>query len=210
MTYLDLDRFHATPLKTDPYDYIVVENFLKQDKFKDVIEDFPKVPGPGSHPPSALKISGDFRGLLDELQGEDFRKAVETKFNIDLTGRPTMYTVRGFVRKKDGSIHTDSKTKIITVLVYMNDNWDDDGGRLRILRNGTDLENYTDEVSPVNGTLLVFRRSDNSWHGHHPHEGQRRAIQMNWVLNDDVVRTEQGRHFVSTYLKWLKNLFQQG
>ena len=119
-----------------------------------------------------------------------------------------MYTVRGFVRKKDGSIHTDSKTKIITVLVYLNNDWDDDGGRLRILRNGTDLENYTDEVSPVNGTLLVFRRSDNSWHGHHPHEGQRRAIQMNWVLNDDVVRTEQGRHFVSTYLKWFKNLFQ--
>jgi hypothetical protein len=41
--------------------------------------------------------------------------AFELKFSIDLTGRPTMITVRGRCSKeKDGKIHTDSKTKIIT------------------------------------------------------------------------------------------------
>ena len=72
------------------------------------------------------------------------------------------------LQKKDGSIHTDSKTKIITVLLYLNEAWDAAGGRLRLLRSGTDLENYVAELPPSNGTLLIFRRSDNSWHGHKP------------------------------------------
>ena len=207
MTYLDYRVLEEAPLQTDPYDYLIVENFVKPEKFSEAMADFPAVPGPGSHPPSELNISGRFRALLDELQDDAFRKAIEQKFKIDLTGRPTMYTVRGFLRKNDGSIHTDSETKIITVLLYLNDNWSEDGGRLRILRSGTDLEDYVAEVPPSNGTLLVFRRSDNSWHGHKPFEGQRRVVQMNWVLDEDVVNREQRRHSVSTRFKKLKNFF---
>ena len=112
-------------------------------------------------------------------------------------------TVRGECRWTDGKIHTDSATKIVTVLLYMNEQWDTDGGRLRILRNGTDLENYVEEVPPHGGTLLIFRRSDRSWHGHEPFQGQRRAIQMNWVTGWSVVVREQGRHRLSTTIKKL-------
>jgi hypothetical protein len=162
------------------------------------------VPGPGSHPPAGLKIAGHFKAMIDELLANPFRQAVEEKFDIDLTGRPTMYTVRGFCRARDGKIHTDSKTKIITVLLYMNDDsWESSTGRLRILRNGTDLENYVAEVEPSGGTLLVFKRSDNSWHGHHPFAGKRRAIQLNWVTDQSVVDREQGRHGFSSMIKRL-------
>jgi hypothetical protein len=171
--------------------------------FARVSADFPKVPGPGSHPPSELAIRGAFAELMAELDGEAFRRAMEEKFNVDLTGRPTMYTVRGFVREKDGEIHTDSKTKILTVLLYMNEGWESDGGRLRILRSGDNLDDYTSEVPPNGGTLLVFRRSDNSWHGHKPHAGPRRVIQLNWVTDQDVVEREQGRHRFSTRMKKL-------
>ena len=57
------------------------------------------------------------------------------------------------------------------------------------------------------GTLLAFRRADNSWHGHKPISGQRRAIQLNWVTSQAVVDAEQNRHGFSTRLKRLKNLF---
>ena len=120
MTYLDYRALEEAPLQTDPYDYLIVENFVKQEKFAEAMADFPEVPGPGSHPPSELNISGRFRALLDELQDEAFRKAIEDKFKIDLTGRPTMYTVRGFLRNNDGSIHTDSETKIITIAARLN------------------------------------------------------------------------------------------
>ncbi len=205
MTYLDYTALERAPLQTDPYEFLVVEKFVRPEKFAEAMADFPEVPGPGSHPPSELSISGKFKALLDELQDDAFRKAIETKFHIDLTGRPTMYTVRGFLRKTDGSIHTDSETKIITVLLYLNDDWAVDGGRLRILKNGTNLEDYVAEVPPSLGTLLVFKRSDHSWHGHKPFEGQRRVVQMNWVLDGDVVNREQRRHSLSTRFKKLKN-----
>ena len=56
---------------------------------------------------------------MEEFNSGAFQKAIEEKFDIDLTDRPTMYTVRGYVRSRDGEIHTDSKTKLITVLLYM-------------------------------------------------------------------------------------------
>ncbi|WP_439574553.1 2OG-Fe(II) oxygenase [Phreatobacter sp.] len=203
MSYIDIDRLRAATLQTDPYDFVVIPNFVKADRLKDILADYPDVPGPGSHPPSVLDIRGNFHGLMAELDQEPFRKAVEEKFGVDLAGRPTMYTVRGFTRATDGKIHTDSETKIITVLLYMNDDWDADGGRLRVLRNGTDLNDYAAEIPPNGGTLLIFRRSDRSWHGHEPFAGKRRAIQMNWVTTQAVVDHEQGRHARSSRFKKL-------
>lgn len=206
MAYLDLPALERTPLERDPYDYLIVPNFIEPSRFGAVSKDYPQVPGPGSHPPSELDIRGEFAALIEELHGEGFRKAIEKKFDIELTGRPTMYTVRGFVRSRDGEIHTDSRTKIITVLLYMNEGWEADGGRLRILRSGTSLENPVAEVPPNGGTLLAFRRADNSWHGHKPHEGPRRAIQLNWVTSQDVVDREQGRHRFATRIKKIGNV----
>jgi hypothetical protein len=207
MTYLNFDALTRTPLAKQPFEHIVAPDFVKAEAFRSVVGDFPSVPGPGSHPPSELSIRGHFAGLIEELHGEAFRKAIEQKFDIDLAGRPTMYTVRGYLKKKDGAIHTDSKTKIITVLLYLNEEWDHDGGRLRLLKNGSDLDDYAVEISPVNGTLLVFRRSDNSWHGHKPHEGRRRAIQFNWVTDENVVAKELNRHRLSTQIKKVKSFF---
>jgi SM-20-related protein len=203
MPYLDLKALGRTPLKTEPYDYLVVPGFVRADQFRSVVADYPQVPGPGSHPLSELRIDGHFRGLLDEMNGPEFRHAVEDKFGIDLLSRPTMFTVRGECRASDGKIHTDSTTKLVTVLLYMNDKWDKDGGRLRILRNGSDLDDYAEEVPPHGGTLLMFRRSDNSWHGHQPFDGPRRAIQMNWVTDKAVVAREQSRHAISSTIKKL-------
>lgn len=203
MSLLDYDALRATELQREPYDWLIVPDFIRADAFESIVADYPRVPGPGSHPPSELDIRGRFAELMAEMDGPAFRELIEQKFGIDLSDKPTMYTVRGFCRRTDGKIHTDSETKVITVLLYMNQRWDADGGRLRILRNGTDLNDYVAEVPPHGGTLLVFRRADNSWHGHEPFEGQRRAVQMNWVTSADVVNYEQRRHRISSTLKKL-------
>ena len=210
MGYCNFAALERTPLERDPFDFVVVPDFVDSDRFPSVLADYPKVPGPGSHPPGELGIHGHFRGLIDELLGPEFRSAIERKFAIDLSGRPTMYTVRGYVQEKDGAIHTDSKTKIITVLLYMNEHWQADAGRLRLLRGPDNLDDYVAEVPPNGGTLLAFRRADNSWHGHKPISGQRRAIQLNWVTTQGVVDREQRRHGFVTKLKKLKSIFLPG
>jgi hypothetical protein len=203
MAMLDLEAFHATELCRRPFDFMVVPGFLKAEAQVRVNADFPSVHLPGSFPLSEVRYGPGFAALIEELRSDAVRGAFENKFGIDLTGRPSMFTVRSQCCEKDGRIHTDSTTKIITILLYMNPKWEESGGRLRLLRSPTDLEDCILEVPPDEGTLLCFRRSDNSWHGHKPFVGPRRVIQMNYVLNQKVVNYEQRRHRVSAVLKKL-------
>jgi SM-20-related protein len=204
MNTLRLDQFASTPLTTQPFEYLVVRDFLKPEALDAARRDYPQVPSAGSHPPAGLKIEGGFKAVIDDFYGSAFQQVVEQKFNVDLSGRPLMYTVRGHCRARDGQIHTDTKSKIITVLLYMNDShWNSNAGRLRLLRDGSNLDNFIEEIEPAGGTLLVFKRADNSWHGHTSYEGPRRALQFNWVTDQTVVDREQNRHGVSAFFKKL-------
>lgn len=203
MSFLDLDKLKATPLARDPFDFVIVPGFLRQEARDALNKDYPAIAKPGSYPVSEVEPGPEFNAFLRELQGPGFRAAIEEKFGIDLTGRPTMVTVRGHCQQKDGRIHTDTETKIITVLIYMNQGWENETGRLRLLRSADDLENMVAEVPPEWGTLLVFRRSDNSYHGHKPFVGERRVIQLNWVTEASVVEHELSRHRMSARLKQL-------
>ncbi len=73
-----------------------------------------------------------------------------------------MVTLRSRCRLRDGAIHTDSALKQVTALIYLNDGWRDEGGRLRLLNGPGDIDDMIAEVPPLAGTLLAFRRSDNS------------------------------------------------
>ncbi|HEX3861955.1 MAG TPA: 2OG-Fe(II) oxygenase [Stellaceae bacterium] len=200
---LDLDRLRAAPLLRDPFEFVVVENFIDSQRLPALLADYPVIRGNGSYPLGSLTCGGAFEALADELEGEGLRRAIEDKFAIDLAGRPTMITARGQSDGKDGRIHTDSSTKLITVLLYMNESWGDSGGRLRILRGARDLDDCAAEIAPLAGTMVAFRRSNASFHGHHAHCGTRRVLQLNWVTDAAVVRRELGRHGWSARLKAL-------
>jgi len=199
--FIDLDAFRAAPLGTDPFSHLVVPGFLSGQGLEDVARDFPAIDKPGSFPLSELTYGPVFEDLVAELRGDALRDAMAEKFDIDLAGRPTMITIRGCARPTDGKIHTDTKSKLITVLIYMNSKWEASGGRLRLLRSKDNLEDYVAEVPPIEGTLLAFKVAENSWHGHEPASGPRRSIQLNWVTDESVVRREQTRHRFSARLK---------
>jgi SM-20-related protein len=204
LSMLDLERFRTTPLSREPFEFLVVPEFVRVEARAAIDKDYPEVGRAGSFPLREVTYGPGFAKLIEEMRSEEFRKAFEEKFNIDLTNRPDMVTVRGRCSDKDGKIHTDSETKIITILIYMNSAWESPGGQLRLLRSGTNLEDVILEVPPTEGTLLAFRRSNNSWHGHKPFSGARRVIQFNWVTSQAVVRREQNRHRFSAWMKKLR------
>jgi hypothetical protein len=209
LTLLDLDRLRAVPLCRDPFDFVLVENFVDRDALSRLVADFPPVLGHGSFPVESLACGPVFSRLVAALTGPALRCAVEEKFGLDLGGRPTMVTVRGRSDGKDGRIHTDSETKIITLLLYLNLAWECPEGRLRLLRGPGDIDDYAREVAPLAGTMLAFRRSPRSFHGHRPHVGERRMVQLNWVTEPAVVRRELNRHRWSARWKAL-NPFASG
>ena len=130
---LDLERFAATPLARDPFDHVIVPGFLPDAVCDEIDASFPKIDKGGSFPADSVTCGPRFLRFLEDLEGDALRQAVERKFGIDLAGRPTMVTLRGQSRAKDGRVHTDSESKLITALIFMNAAWDADGGRLRLL-----------------------------------------------------------------------------
>ena len=203
LSFLDLDRLRAAPLQRDPFDFVVVENFVRPEYVAALAADFPPLGKHGSFPLNGQHCDPAFVRLATELEGDDLRRAIAEKFAINLEGRPTMITLRGYSDGKDGRIHTDSATKLITLLLYMNQGWEEEAGRLRLLRRADDLEDFAAEIPPLAGTMVAFRRSANSFHGHHAHVGPRRSIQLNWVTDAGVVRRELARHRWSARLKSL-------
>jgi hypothetical protein len=201
---VNFEALAATPVVNEPFPYLILPNFIRADALDAIEADYPKVEKPGSFPLPILNYGQKFRDLIADITGEQMTKIVGQKFGMDLSRRPTMVTARGQCRPTDGQIHTDSKTKLITVLVYMNGQWEAPGGRLRLLRTPNNLNDYVAELPPERGTILIFRNQPNAWHGHESFSGPRRAIQLNWVTDRGVVIREQLRHKVSAFFKKLK------
>ena len=206
MDGLDLAAFRATPLVQEPFPYLIVPGFIRSTALTAIHADYPHIDQPGSFPVRAVPYGAAFRALLEALEGPEMRAAFEEKFQIDLRGRPTMVTVRGRCGPRDGNIHTDATTKLITVLIYMNPAWEGSGGCLRLLRSPDNIEDVLVEVPPIEGTLVAFRRTDNSYHGHRPFLGPRRVIQLNWVTSAGVRRRELLRHRFTAWMKRVTGL----
>ena len=203
---LDYARLDAAPVSADPFAHVVVEGFVPQPGLSEVVADLPDMRRGGSFPTGGLRLGPAGRTLMAELEGSRFRDAVAAKFGLDLADAPTMVTLRGQSREKDGRIHTDSAAKQVTVLLYLNpqrESWERREGCLRLLRDGADLENFAVEVPPVDGTLLVFPNGPTTWHGHRQFIGQRYVVQMNYMTNDGKARSELRRHRVSAFMKRL-------
>jgi SM-20-related protein len=177
---LNRETLESARVSADPYDHIYVEGALREDCKARLLADAPEVTTLGSHPLAKLSYGESFAQLVAELQGAEFRQIVEQRFAIDLSNCETTLTARGCCGAHDGQIHTDLKRKIITLLLYLNPQWPQPGGRLRVLRS-KNLEDYALEIPAAFGNLLLFRRCDHSWHGHHPYYGSRLSLQLNWT-----------------------------
>ena len=201
---IDVEAVRRAALSREPFAWLMVPHFVRAAQIGAINADFPQVTHAGSFPLPTLKYGPAFRSFMDAIRGPEFSSVVSAKLGMNLSQRPTMVTVRGQSAARDGQIHTDSVTKLITVLIYMNGKWESPTGRLRLLRSPDNLNDVIAEVPPDEGTLLIFRNQPNAWHGFEPFDGPRRVIQLNWVTDTGVVWREQTRHKVSAFFKRLR------
>ncbi len=201
MDALKVAALEATPLIHQPFEYLIVPNFIQPEALAAIHADYPRIEAPGSFPLEGLTYGPAFLSLIDELQGPEVEAAFADKFRLNLKGRPTLLTVRGHCGPRDGRIHTDTASKLLTVLLYLNPRWEEPAGCLRLLRSARDMEDVLVEVPPIEGTLVAFRRSHNSFHGHKPFVGPRRVLQLNWLTTHRAQRRGLFRHRLSAWAK---------
>lgn len=192
MSVFDLEAFDRAPVRRDPCDFIVVRHFVKPDVLEAINHDYPEIEAPGNFEPEKLTYGRSFAEMVEELNSPEFTQMFAEKFGIDLGGFPLQMTVRKYSEASDGNVHNDSKGKIVTALIYFNEEWDHEGGRLRIVRTPSNIDDYAAEVPPEGGTLLAFRRSERSFHGFKAFVGERRSLQMYWVKPKRVAAWSEG------------------
>ncbi len=201
---LRYDTLRETSVATDPFPHVVVPDFIPPERLGTIVEALPPMSSGGSFPPGSLRLRPVVQALVRELEGPRLRDAIADKFGLDLNDAPSMLTLRGRTREKDGRIHRDSTAKRVTILLYLNpenESWARREGCLRLLRQPDDIEDYAVEVPPVNGTLLAFPNGETTWHGHRQYVGRRYAIQLNYMAVGAKARTEMRRHRLSALLK---------
>lgn len=200
INFADIER---AVVNSDPFPYAVIPNFINADHLSALVKAFPQITHRGSIPATSVKCEAFFQQFLQEMESPILRDIIAQKFAIDLQAKPTLTTLRGYTTSRDGHIHTDSKDKLITVLVYLNESWGNDEGKLRILRNSHSLEDYVTEISPQAGTCLIFKVTPNCWHGHKVFTGKRQSMQFNYLTHEGALTKHLKNHKLSATIKRL-------
>ncbi|MDE2008679.1 MAG: 2OG-Fe(II) oxygenase [Candidatus Omnitrophica bacterium] len=199
---LDEAAIAAAPLRRDPYDFCYAERVINPLLKKEVLADAPIIPDRGSYALAHLRYGAKFAACMQDLLSVRFRRLVEKKFDIDLSNRPASIVMMGntFGHYNEGYGHTDSKHKIITVLIGFTEEWPYEKGQLRVMRS-SDREDYAFQFKPEYGNMLMFRVCDHSWHGFVPQKGKRMSVQLCYVDSEWYVRREDMRHAWSAFAK---------
>jgi Rps23 Pro-64 3,4-dihydroxylase Tpa1-like proline 4-hydroxylase len=204
---LDLDRLRAAPVGNDPCVYVHVPRFVRPEALAAINRDYPDIRERGNFEPEGLSYGPVFAELLEELHSPELKDAFAEKFGIDLSANPLQLTARKYVDESDSGLHNDSRTKVVTVLVYFNESWEHAGGKLRLTHDDKDFEDYTVECEPKEGNLIAFVRSATSFHGYLPCNAERRSIQMYWVKPK---REQRDNEAAGSLVKRVKRWFKRG
>jgi hypothetical protein len=177
------------------------DSLLDPDKADVLAHDFPDPGKTGFFPVDELTFGSSFASLIEQLKSPDFVAAVGEGLGMDLAQHPQLIVVRRWSAKSDGRVHTDGEDKVATFLVYLNDDWSGSAGALRYLE-GADVDGPGTQAIPARfGVFTAFRRSDHSWHGHPPFEGERRVVQVFWLRDADALARKTRRHARTAFWK---------
>ncbi len=211
MSTLNWEELENAQRRDLPYPHMIIDQAIPQGQHRNLNSDFPKFNFPGLVPPKSLRYGESFDRLLKELDSPQLRQIIGHKLGVDLSDKPTLITVRGSARARDGRIHVDTPDKLATILLYLNEDWEHAGGKIRVLNNGSDIEDYVTEVPPLMGKMFIFKVTDNCWHGHLPLEGggTRRAIMVNYMASPQAHKKHHKKHMRSARFKKFKQVFKR-
>ena len=198
---IDLNSIESAPINESFFPFFSVLNCITEEG-KVLPQNFPDLIKGGSYPSDMPGLSPVMESLIAEIESNEMQETLSKKFGINLDDVEVVTTIRGYSRLKDGKIHTDSKTKVLTLLLYLNESWEEDTGLLRMLKNNHDLEDFIEEIPATLGSLVVFKVTENCWHGFHPFEGKRLSLQMNYIKKESASQHVM-RHRLSSFIKKL-------
>jgi len=196
MDYIDFDRLqveferlHSDFQSKEPFRYLIIENFLKEESANLVLENYPAVEKGKWNGTTYLDQRNKFQltsfesdsvleQVFKELNSDKFLEWLEriTEIEEPLIGDPKLFggglhqSIHGaFLNVHvDYNIHPETKLhRRLNVLVYMNKDWKDEyQGHLELwdLRKGR--KELLEKVAPTFNRCVIFETNEISFHGH--------------------------------------------
>jgi hypothetical protein len=192
-----LDR-PDTDVRQQPFPFMIAHGQLPDEARGDLERDFPRYSSAGFFPYDPSDCGPTVNALVGQMTTPAFASAIGSHLGIDNLGQyPTLVTLCRALNKRHGTIHTDSRSKVATALLYLNAQWPDSSdGCLRFLNKIDNIDDLAaPELKPLYGEFAVFKRCDNSFHGHLPYEGERKVIQVAWLTSEEekLRKTKRGK-----------------
>jgi len=195
---VDAARLRDATVQSQPFPFLVAREQLPPAAAAELARDFPAYQGAGFFPYQAEECGPAVVACIEALTAPEYARALGERLGLpDLDRYPPLVTICRLLNKRAGTIHTDSRSKVATALLYLEPEWPNgSAGALRFLKRIDSIDDLVaPEVPPVYGTIVAFRRADNSFHGHLPFEGERRVIQVAWLtsMEEKERKTRRGR-----------------
>ena len=200
-----LDEARCT-VRREPFAFLVAHGQLPGAAAVVLARDFPRYESAGFFPYQPEDCGPSMVACVEALTAPEFARALGDRLGIEQMDQyPALVTVCRSLNKRHGTIHTDSRSKLATALLYLPAEWPHgSAGALRFLARVDSIDALAaPEIAPLYGTLVAFRRADNSFHGHLPFEGERRVIQVAWLTSRDELERKAKR---GRFSRWLKKL----
>src|SRR4051794_17115547 len=141
LSLVNVEAVRGARISHEPYDYFLGSGILKEEAVPELKRDFPDIQKPGYLTVEEVGLKGRFKTLIEELESPEFTEEISKKWGRDMHPYPRLTTIMKRSQPKYGAIHTDGPSKVMTMLVYMNDDsGQDTGGRLRGLPYGEALQ----------------------------------------------------------------------
>lgn len=189
-----------------PFSFVLAREILDRTESERLRADFPRYRGAGFFPHDAADCGPSINALIADLTAPEFADELGERIDIErLSQHPVLVTLCRSLNLRHGTIHTDSRSKIATALIYLSEDWPQTSdGCLRFLANDHDIDAIVaPELRPAFGALAAFKRADNSFHGHLPFEGERPVIQIAWLVDAEQRDRKTRRGRTSRVIKWL-------
>ena len=81
---LQLDELRHTPVKSQPFPYLVVPQVIDEELLPQLIVDLPRIRHPGSVPLAEANGGALFQALIKELEGDAMRQIIAEKFQVNI------------------------------------------------------------------------------------------------------------------------------
>jgi hypothetical protein len=203
---VDPARLAHADVHAAPFHFLVARNQLPECAAAALAADFPAYPSAGFFPYDKDDCGPSIVAVVEALTSPAFASALGAMIDMPgLADHPALVTICRSLNLRHGTIHTDSRSKIATALLYLCPDWPNgSAGALRFLSRIDSIDALVaPEVPPLYGTIAAFKRADNSFHGHLPFAGERPVIQVAWLSSQADLERKSRR---GSFSRWLKKL----